>query len=143
MGRHTTVEVRELVIYHFIKGKSQRKIAAIVNLASSTVHHIIERLLHENRVQNKGRKASSKILSASDERWVLRKIQENPRLSAQKLASEVENYIGKRCSVSTIRRLLCAHDFHGWVPTKNLYINKKKNQISRLKFCNNHKSKDL
>lgn len=126
MGRRTTVEQRELVIHHFKIGKTQRKIAEIVNIPLSTVQHILERFLRENRVKDKGRIAPNKILTPSDERWIIRKINENPRLSAQKLADEVHNGIGKKCSAATIRRVLRSHDFHGRVPLKKPFINKKK-----------------
>lgn len=129
MGRRTTIDQRELVIHHFKNGQSQRKIAEIINLAASTVQHIIERFLRENKVKNKGRKAPNKIFTPCDERCIIRKVQENPKLSAQQLANEVHNSLGKTCSASTIRRLLRLHDFHGRVPLKKPFINKK-NQIS-------------
>lgn len=67
------MEQRELVIHHFKKGQSVRKIAEIVNLSGSTVQHIIERLAHKNLLDNKGKNR--------------RKIKVNPKLSVLKLAS--------------------------------------------------------
>lgn len=125
MGRRTMVEQRSLVIHHFKIGKTQRKIEEIVNMPSSTVQHIIERFLRENRVKDNGRIAPNKILTPSDERWIIRKINENPRLSAQKLADEVHNGIGKNFSAETIRRELRSHDFHGRVPLKSLLLTRK------------------
>ena len=106
MGHRTTLEQRKLVIHHFKIGTTQRKISEILNLPSSTVQHIIERYSKENRIQNKGRTAPNKIFSASDKLWIERKVKENPRLSAQKIADEVVTGIGKACRASTIRRVL-------------------------------------
>uniref|UniRef100_A0A034UZ64 Transposable element Tc1 transposase n=1 Tax=Bactrocera dorsalis TaxID=27457 RepID=A0A034UZ64_BACDO len=141
MGRRTSLEQRELVIHHFKLGKSQRSIAEMVNIPSSTVQHIIERFLNENRMHNKGRNAPNKIFTQSDERWIIRKIRENPKLSAQKLADEVKNFFGKDCSASTIRRILRSHDFHGPVALKKPFINQK-NRVNRLTFAKNHVLKD-
>lgn len=56
MGRRTTIDQRELVIHHFKNGQSQRKIAEMINLAASTVQHIIERFLRENTVKTRAEK---------------------------------------------------------------------------------------
>ena len=137
MGRRTTIEQRELVINKFKNGKSVRQIGEIVNLSASTVQHIIERYLHENRVESKGRSAPNKIFSASEERYIVRKIKVNPKLSAPKLVVDVHQELGKSCSAETIRRVLREHDFNGRVARKKPFISKK-NQICRLKFAQEH-----
>lgn len=125
MGRRTTIEQRKLVVHPCKSGKTHRRIGEILNLSSSSVQHIIERYSKENRIENKGRIAPNKILSTCDERWIIRKIKENPRLSAQKIADEVTTGIGKMCSASTIRRVLRSHDFYGGVPLKKPFISPK------------------
>ena len=49
MGRHTSRELRNLIIEHYKNGKNQREIAQIVNKARSTVENIIHRYKNENR----------------------------------------------------------------------------------------------
>lgn len=141
MGRRTTIEQRELVLSHFKNNYSRRNIAEMVGLSGSTVQSIISRFVHENRVHNKGRKAPNKIFNSTDERYIIRKIKENPKLSAPKLAIEVKNELGKSCSAETIRRVLRDHDFNGRVARKKPFINRK-NQKSRHLFAKEHISKD-
>lgn len=142
MGKRTTIEQRELVLNHFKNGHSRRKIAEMVNLSDSTVQSIIWRFVHENRVRDKGRCAPNKIFNLTDERYIVRKIKANPKLSAPKLATEVKNQLGKSCSAETIRRVLREHDFNGRVARKKPFISKK-NQQWRLAFAKEHISKDI
>jgi len=141
MGRRTTIEQRELVIHHFQDGKSVRKIAEITHLSASTVQHIVERFVHENRLENKGRKAPNKIFNESDERYIVRKVKANPKLSAPKLAAEVCGDLGKSCHPDTVRRVLHNHQLHGRVARKKPFISKKNIQ-SRLAFAREHINKD-
>ncbi|XP_055910919.1 uncharacterized protein LOC129945287 [Eupeodes corollae] len=89
MGKRTTVEQRELVLHNHNNGFSRRKIAEIVNLPDDTVKDIIHRFVFENRIGNEGRKPPNKIFSASDERYIKRRVKQNPKLSAQKLHERV------------------------------------------------------
>lgn len=139
MSPRTTVEQRELVLYHFKNGISQRKIAAIVNIKPPTVQKIIQRFVHENRLENKGRQAPNKIFTDADERYIVRKIKVNPRLSAPKLASEVKMDLGVECCDETIRRVLRAHDLNGRVARKKPFISPK-NKLARLNFAKAHVS---
>ena len=106
MGKRTSIEKREDVIRLFKEGKSQRNIAEILALSSSTVQHIIERFRRENRVENKSRSAPNKIFTDAEKRWIVRQIKENPHLSAPKLVVEVEKFLGKSASTENIWRVL-------------------------------------
>lgn len=125
MGRRTSIEQRELVLKHFQNNKSVRKIAECVGLSPETVQCIIQRFVRENRIENKGRNAPNKIFNESDERWIVRKIKANPKLSAPKLATEIEDTLGKSCSAETVRRVLREHDFNGRVARKNRLLVKR------------------
>ena len=141
MGRRTSVEKRELVITHFKNGKTQKQIAEIVNLSCSTVQYIIQRYVREGRIADKSRKAPNKIFTEADELWILRKIKQNPRLSAPALAKEAENFLGKSCNPETIRRILRRADFHGRTARNKPFISPK-NLKSRLQFARDHVNKD-
>lgn len=141
MGPRTTIEQREIVITHFKNGHSRRKIAEMVCLSDSTVQHIITRFVRENRTHDKGRKAPNKIFNPTDERYIVRKIRENPKLSAPKIANEVEAELGKSCHPETIRRVLREHDFNGRIARKKPFISAK-NQKCRLKFAVDHLNMD-
>lgn len=141
MGRRTTIEQRELIIHHYKNGHSRRKIAEMVCLSDSTVQCIIYRFRHENRILDKGRKAPNKIFNDADERYIVRKIKKNPKLSAPKLVAEVKNELNKSCSAETIRRILRNHDFNGRIARRKPFISRK-NQAARLKFAKEHITKD-
>lgn len=53
LERRTSIEMRELIMPHFLTAVSQRKIAQIVTKSASIVQHIIEPYDKENRVHNK------------------------------------------------------------------------------------------
>lgn len=113
----------------------------MVGLSDSTVQSIIYRFVRENRTHDKGRSAPNKIFNSSDERYIVRKIKANPRLSAPKVANEVEEELGKSCHPETIRRVLREHDFNGRVARKKPFISDK-NRKCRLKFAQDNLHKD-
>lgn len=65
------------------------------------MQYIIQRYVRENRIEDKGRNAPNKIFSDNDERWILRKIKQNPTLSAPLIAKDAEIFWGK----SVVQRL--------------------------------------
>jgi len=142
MGPRTTIEQRELVLKQYKNGHSRRKIAEMVDLSDSTVQSIIYRFVRENRTHDKGRNAPNKILNSTDERYIVRKIRDNPRLSARQVANEVKGELDKSCHPETIRRVLREHDFNGRVPRNKPFISEK-NKKCRLKFAQEHLHKDI
>lgn len=142
MGRRTTIEERELVINHFNSGYSQRKIAKMVNKSQGTVQHIIERFNKENRITNKSRKAPNKIFTEYDERWILREINKNPKLSAPKLKVEVQKTLGKQCCTETVRRVLRKGNLHGRT-ARNKPLIRSQNKKLRIEFAKKYINKDV
>jgi predicted DNA-binding ribbon-helix-helix protein len=67
------------------------------------------------------RKSAKKISTAYDERCFLRKIENNRKLGATKLAAEIENRLHKKVNFETVRRVLRKNDFHGRGAKKVLY----------------------
>lgn len=142
MGPRTPIEQRELVLKHYKNGHSRRKIAEMVGFSDSTVQSIIYRFVRENRTHDKGRNAPNKIFNPTDERYIVRKIRDNPRISARQVANDVKEELGKSCHPETIRRVLREHDFNGRVPRKKPFISDK-NKKCRLKFAQEHLHKDI
>lgn len=138
--RQTTISERELVIHHLKQGKSYAEIAEIVNRSRSTVQYIIKRYKDGNQVSNKVKRRSDKKLTASDERWILRKIKEDPTISAPKIAADIEKYLGKKVSDSTVRRVLRKNNYHGRIARNKPFINDR-NKKKRLDFAREHLKK--
>ena len=140
--KQTTAEERQIVIRNFESGRSFREIGKIINRSSSTVQYIIKRYRKENRITNRPRKAPNKKFNEHDERWIRRKIKENPRLSAPKLTNEVEKYLGKSANPETVRRILRKQNFHGRT-ARNKPLISDTNKKKRLDFARQHLAKDF
>jgi len=63
---------RELVPKHFKSGTSQRGFAEMASLSPSTVQHIIQRFVRENRIEDKRRKAPNTIFNDHEEHRIVR-----------------------------------------------------------------------
>lgn len=68
MGRHSTIEERKLIIFHYNNNKPFRKIAEICNKPLATVQHIIGRFKLEHQIKIKTRVGPRKIFTPQDER---------------------------------------------------------------------------
>ena len=110
-------------------GKSYRQIGKIVNRSNTTVQSIPDRYKNENRIKNKGRKSPKQIFNDYDERWILRKVEQDPIISAPKLVKAVEKYLHKNVNSQTIRNVLRKHKLNSRVARKKPFISKVN------KFC--------
>lgn len=128
------MEIRELVIKNFNDGKSVRAIGEIVNRSHSTVYDIIKRFKSTKSLENKPKSGRPKSFSNTEERWIVRQIKENPKMSAPKLATEVSKHLTKTVHPETIRLVLRKANFNGRVARKKPLVNKR-NRIKRLKFA--------
>ncbi|PSN44110.1 hypothetical protein C0J52_07649 [Blattella germanica] len=93
---HTSVSIRQLIIFHYKNGKSLREIGKIVNRTHSTVQGVITRYKKTKSLGNKTRSSSKKIFNERDERWIVKEIKKNPFLSAPKLAKMAEKHLKRR-----------------------------------------------
>lgn len=143
MSRQTTVEERKIVILNYKNGKTVREISEIVNKKTSTVFNIIKRFKENGRIQNKPKNTESRRkISARDGRFILRKIQNDPLLSAidlQKMLKDIKNL---EVSAETVRRFLRNNNLNGRVARKKPLISEK-NRLSRLQFAKEHADKDM
>lgn len=140
-SRNTSVELRELAIAHFNAGKSYRDIGKLLNKSHSTIQSIIKRFKTENQVRDKPKPGPSFILNERDNRWIVRKIRENPRLSAPKLSAAFEQHSGKKVCAETIRRVLRRAGYNGRVARKKPLLTEK-NRKARLAFAEKYVTKD-
>lgn len=133
-GANSSFDVRQLVIFHNAKGKSYRKIAAMLNISKSTVADIVRRFKREDRIDSIPQKGQPKKLDARDKRKLIRKIKKDLTLSAPKLAAELLNEAGKEVHPQTIRRALKEEGYNGRVARKKPYVSEQ-NRKKRLNFA--------
>ncbi|KAJ4427325.1 hypothetical protein ANN_24945 [Periplaneta americana] len=106
MGRkdkQTTFNQRQLVIFHHEKGKPIPNIADLLQMERSTVSDIILRYKNEDRIELSKQTGRRKVLTDREKSLIIRQIKKNPRISASKLASEIESATGKKVHAQTIR----------------------------------------
>ncbi len=81
----TSYDKRQLIIFHHIKKKSYTEIAKIVQLNRNTIESIVQRYKKENRFEFKKRSGCPNLITHCETRIIIRKIKNNPKLSALKL----------------------------------------------------------
>lgn len=145
VNEHSVAE-RDLVIQHW-KGDengrlSVRGISKLLKIPKSTVHNIIVKFQNTKKLENLKGRGRKSILSEREKKAIVRKVKVNPRLSAPKILSEIQNDFGKSPSLETIRNVLHQNDFKNSFAKKKPLISKK-NQKKRLDFARLHASKDI
>ena len=136
-GSNSTIEQRKLVINLYVQRKTYQEIAELLNMKKSTVGDIVRRHKNEARVHSIKQKGQLKKLTTREEHSIARKVKDNPRLSAPKLAAEVQTEYGKQVSAQTIRKIVKSYGYNGRVARKKPLINKRNQQI-RLNFAREH-----
>lgn len=138
----SSVDERKLMIHHFNEGKTLREIGNITNRPHTTVQNVIKRYKETSQIENKYRKSPNKIFTESDERWIIRKVQADPKISAPKLANKVEKYLHKSVSPQTIRNVLKKNGLNGRVARKKPFVSKI-NRKKRLDYVKTHLNKNF
>ncbi|KAG1369061.1 hypothetical protein G6F61_012655 [Rhizopus arrhizus] len=117
------------------QGKSVREVEELTGLSKSTVGRL--RKTHCTGVMkpNRGR---PKVLSAADERYCVRQVTKNRVPSAVKVAECLENDIGKKVGVETVRRALRRAGL-GAIEKPKKPLLSAKNIRNRLSRCITHK----
>lgn len=141
-GVNTSFDQRQLVIFHHTKGKTERELSAMLNIPRSTIGDIIRRFKNEDRIDSKPNTGRPTLLNDHDKRVIMRKVREDPKISAPLLAAEMAAEGGRSVHPETIRRVIREKGYNGRVARKKPFIseiNKKK----RAKFAKEHSQKDF
>lgn len=121
-GKNKDISTRSLVIFHREKGKTLSQIAEILNLKVSTVHDICRRYFKENSIKDKQRSGRPKKISSCDEKFLLREIKQNPKLTSTELVSKLKDFSGKDVNSSTIRKKLINNGLVSRVTRRNPFL---------------------
>lgn len=138
-GKHTAIVERELVITHHKDGKSLQEISNLVKRPRSTVQYIIKRFLEEKRIVDAPRNVNRKKLTPQDERFVMRKIRENPKSSAVDITKELNQQNKVKVCPETVRNVLRRNNFNARVPRKKPFISQKNKKL-RFDFAKQHEN---
>lgn len=139
-GSETTEEERKIIIRLHNQCKSLAQISTIVGRARSTIQSIIDRFCTRRTVKNAPRSGRPHVLSKTDERFIVRLIKKDPKISAPTIAATMEER-GVHVSISTLRNILRKNGYHGRVIRKKFFVNKT-NREKRLQFAKKYINKD-
>ncbi|GBM99434.1 hypothetical protein AVEN_120248-1, partial [Araneus ventricosus] len=129
--------IGELTIYHWKRGSSERKIGEIVNVSKSTVHNIISKYKKTKSVKNRPRTGRPRCFTEREERWIVRKITCNPKISAVKLTSKAQQSFNESAKPETVRNILRKYNFHGRVARRKPFFSKA-HRRARLEFSKSY-----
>lgn len=141
-GKNTDVNIRSLVIFHREKGKTIKSIAEILLLKRSTVHDICKRYYTDNSIEDRPRSGRPKKLNSSDEKFVLREVKQNPRVTSSELVSKLKDFSGKEVNSSTIRKRLIKNNYVSRVARRKPLLSRV-NRDKRLAFARKFVNKEL
>lgn len=140
-GRETTVEERRIAVNAYCGGKSYAEVAELLGRPVTTIRSIIYRYGKLGFLSSLPRSGQPKKLNQREERTLVRKVIENPHLSAPKVNAILGDQLGKTVSTNTVRRTLYRAGFHGRVARKKPFISKK-NKADRLKYAKDNIDRD-
>ncbi|KAJ4443512.1 hypothetical protein ANN_05184 [Periplaneta americana] len=79
---------------------------------------IIPRYKNEDRIEQRKQTGRRKVLTDREESLIIRQIKKNPRISAPKLASEIESATSKKVHAQTIKRAIHKRGYNGTIARK-------------------------
>ena len=83
--KNVSFEKRQLVIFHYEKGNSYRKIGEMLRLSKSMVGDIVQRYKNEDRILPKKQTGRPKLLNDRDNRFIMKEVYKNPKISEPKV----------------------------------------------------------
>ena len=138
--REISTALREKVISFYKQGLSVRKVASRLDLVHTTVQYIIQKYRKTATVVNtpgRGRKAKTTVRT---DRYIRQLAMKNRKLSAKKIASEVQEATGTSLCPQSVRNRLNDTGLSGRIARKKPYISDR-NKRKRLAFAKEHVNK--
>lgn len=140
--KEISTDVRQLVVKYRNERKSFGEIAKLLNLSKSTVQTIFNNFENTNNFENKPRSGRPKKLSRRDVSFILKEVDNNPKVHATKLAQEVALRSNVIVHPRTVSRTLNNAGFNSRTPRKKPLISEKNRKL-RLEFAEMYKDKGL
>lgn len=140
--KEIATDIRNLLIKCRNERKSFGEIAKMANLSKSTVQTICKNFENTGTVENKPRSGRPKKLSRRDESFILKEVNENPKVNATMLAKQLAERSDTIVHPRTIQRSLNNNGFRSRTPRKKPLISEKNRKL-RLEFAQQHLDKGL
>jgi len=131
-----SIDLRTLVIQHYLNGDSQREIAKKVLLSRETVRSMINKYKKTKCIKNLFSRGRKRKTTVTTDRLIQRKLKVERRKSARTVTTELEIELGILISEATVRRRAHEVGLLGRIARKKPYVNKV-NRMKRLKYAKN------
>jgi transposase len=121
-------------------GSSLGAISKCLKLLHSSVQTIVRKYKHHGTTQPSYRSGRRRVLSPRDEGTLVRKVEINPRTTAENLVKLLEE-TGTKVSTSPVKRVLYWHKLKGRSARKKPLL-QNHHKKARLRFATAHVDKD-
>ena len=111
-SKEISQDLRKRIVDLHKSGSSLEAISKRLKVPLSSVQTIVRKYKHHGTTQPPYCSGRRCVLSPRDERTVLRKVQINPRTTAEDLVKMLEE-TGTKVSISTVKRVLYRHNLTG------------------------------
>lgn len=138
-GKKIPLQIRKLIINHHKNGYGYKKIAEMVQLTKNTVATIVKKYKKIGTVEHQKGQGRKKKTSHVVDRAIINKVRGNRKLSAPKIAAQIENEYGIKMKAQTVRNRLNDKGYKGHVAVKKPWLSSK-NIKKRLSWANDHSS---
>lgn len=138
----TSSDERDIIIKLWNEGKSLREIGKTVGRTHSTVQGVIKNYKSTGSTTSKPRSGRPSTLTDREKRHIINEVQKNPKLTASKIAKDVEERFQKTICSDTVCKILKKSGYHARVARKKPFVSLI-NRQKRIAFAKEHISKPL
>lgn len=133
-------DVRKKIVSLHISGLSLGSISKRLQIPRSSVQTIIKKYKTMFTTATLPRSGRKRKLTPGDERFIVRMVRLNPKITKKAIAKDLE-VSGIKVSTSTIKRILHKNDLRGYRARKKPLL-QQRHRRARLKFARDHQNKD-
>lgn len=135
----TPINIRRLIIQHFLKGWTYRRISEATNVPRSTVSDIINnyRRTGSPTTRRHGRSATNSRITTRDDHRIRQISTADPQLTARQIQEEVGGSVSQ-VHVSTVKRHIVHAGRFAYRPMKSPRFTVKQMRV-RLHWCLEHR----
>lgn len=130
---------RGMIVGLHLAGKSERQIAAIVEVGKSTAHDVITAYNTSQKTTVAPRTGRQPILNERDTRQLVRTVKKNRKAAVEEITENFASGLNISVSKRTVQRVLHEQGFYGRAGVRKPLVSAK-NRERRLKWCYERKS---
>ena len=110
-GKRLTYNIIQLIYYNRQLGRSADELSKMFSVSRRTVYNVLNRAEKENRLELKHGRGRRNKINPRAERFILRKLTQNPKISTRELATELEEELGVIVCHETVRKTMIKNKY--------------------------------